>query len=342
MEDITQYVCKNPNCKFPEDGVCIEDLPAPAKCPFRKLASEATDEPVDSTDPTLPIVDDVPIHLGEAMTEEECDLLMAAIPVKFVMLAGLRKSGKTTSLAALFQLFQENYSFANTAFAGSSTLIGFEKICHPSRIDSDLDEEQTIRTPKGQKGYLHLKLMENNDERKKVDFLFTDISGEDYKDLSKSTDFCKKFVIAKRVDHFVLFMDCGRLANFATRQEVRTNSTSVLMSLLEANMIDKDATIDVVFSRYDLLTSNSDADRHHEFINLIKTDLTSRLSTYGYQPHFFELASRPTHDEKLPFGHGLDKLLIHWIKSNNSTKLNSGNFAPTGQQLRQATKFRVN
>ena len=202
----SSFVCKQSTCKFPIDGKCIEDLAPPKKCPHRSAAELTTNEnlPEDGQASNQAEIGYVNTHKGEALTDENCHVLMANLEVKVIVLAGLRNSGKSTLLGSLIQLFQDRTSFAGYNFAGSTSLIGFERICHYSRMNSGRMRPGTGRTVKGIDGILHLRIKELASDSKKLDLLFTDLSGEDFDELSKSTQSCKSFTLAKKSGPFCL------------------------------------------------------------------------------------------------------------------------------------------
>jgi len=338
-QPISSFVCKQATCKFPTDGECIEGLPPPGKCPYRSARTESAENVLEDKVTSPPEVVYIGTHKGEALTDQNCDALMAGVSVKFIMLAGLKESGKSTLLGSLIQLFQDNSSFANYSFAGSNSLIGFERICHQSRLNSGRDKPGTVRTAKGLDGILHLKIKSLDPESEKVDLLLTDLSGEDFNDLSKSTEFSKRFTMARRVDHFVLLLDSDLLSKVDTRQVTKTNSISVLLGLLDAEMILPDTKIDIVFSRWDLLIAKDDREKHEAFISLLKEDLKKRINPYNLTITFFEIASRPNRLDVLEFGYGLAELFTNWLTSRKIRSVNPENYRPSINANREFSKY---
>jgi GTPase SAR1 family protein len=283
----------------------------------------------------------VKTHKGEALTDEGCDSLMTNVQAKLIMLAGLKDSGKSTLIGSFMQLFQDSESFAGHKFAGSETLIGFEKICHESRMTSGRSMPHTARTVKGFDGILHLKVKANIPDSRKFDLLFTNLSGEDFDLLAKSTDACKKFTMAKRADHFALFIDSDLLSEKETRQSTKVNSVNVLTSLLDADMISSKCKIDIIFSKWDLLLEKNNIEDHRKFTDQIKEDLKKRIEPFKLELNFFEIASRPNRLDVLSFGHGLESLFSNWTRMEPQTLFYLSKNKLTNIPHREFTKYSV-
>jgi hypothetical protein len=308
----TQLRCSQSGCTLGTDGQCLENLSLEL-CPhiFRTGISQAASINSDISDvPSnfLQLFEDT--HVGMPLEMEECPIVMCESLTRVIMLAGLADAGKSTLLSAIFQIFQDNPSFAGYAFEGSRTLIGFEKLSHESRIKSGLSKPNTIRTPQGPPKFLHLIVQDNNAESSNL--LFTDISGEAFKKLSNSTEECKKFELARRADHFALFLDSDLLSMKEERQQVKANSLSVLHSLLDAGMLSPDVHIQIVFSRWDKLLKKKDQE-HIDFVNSLQSEIDKKFKNTNFRISFHQIASRPDEDSSLDFGHGIDLLLPKWV-----------------------------
>jgi hypothetical protein len=202
-------------------------------------------------------------------------------------------------------------------FAGSRSLIGLEKRCHESRIASNRKSPKTERTkftPDDPK-FIHFKL-KNIDKNTLKDLLFTDISGEHFRQLSNSTEECEKFVLIKRADHFVLFFDSDLLSDISTRHQTKTNGLGILRSLIEAKMLINKTLIEIVFSKWDLLLTKEEVKQNTDYIDEIKKEISSKYPSTQWQIRFFEIASRPHEKSDLKFGHGIDKLLPIWAEES--------------------------
>jgi energy-coupling factor transporter ATP-binding protein EcfA2 len=317
--DLTKIKCNQPECKVAETGVCLEGLEI-EKCTHKTIIDGQTDENIlgnegsgtkeKKEDDNLKFT-----YSGDALLIEETNIVVSSSLTRLVILAGNAKSGKTTLLASLFQIFQEKSSFAGYKFAGSTTLIGLEKRCYKSRIASQRDTPDTDRTVYVEHDeFIHLKVRKAQEN--KVDILFTDISGERFKSLSDSQDECKKFGLAKRADHFVLFIDAFLLSEPSAKHSTKTNCMNILRGLIESEMLEKNTYIEIVFSRWDLLLKRDNQDQHMAFVKGLKEEIQKKFSTSHAGISFHEVASRPDTELGLEFGHGIDSLLPIWVEKS--------------------------
>jgi len=150
--------CKEAGCTVSKDGICLDGLET-SKCSHYYLFDGKEEDPVASDSRAgEEEKESVSVHSGNTMNIKECEVITLASISRLIIFAGLENSGKTTLLITLLELFQKNNFFGNYIFAGSHTLIGFEKMSFPSRIKSDRANSDTIRTPIGDQMFLHLKL----------------------------------------------------------------------------------------------------------------------------------------------------------------------------------------
>lgn len=312
--DFTKRKCKIEGCTVAINGKCVEGLDLTVCTNHEPIGENEKGEGGD--DKSWNDANLVSFYLGDALSLDETYGITSNSLTRLIMLAGRVDAGKTTLLASLYDLFQMQTSFADYTFAGSKTLIGFEKRCHESRLASkrkDPKTERTIFTPDDPK-FLHLKLRNPAGENR--DLLFTDISGEHFKQLSNSTDECKKFTMAKRADHFALFLDGDLLSSIEERQQTKINALAILRSLTESGALPEETKIQVIFSRWDLLESKNEKQAAKNFIEGIKTEIKFKYPDTKWNILFFEIASRPDFTSNLPFGHGIDKLLKIWAEES--------------------------
>jgi hypothetical protein len=102
---------------------------------------------------------------------------------------GPADAGKTTLLATLYMLLRGGKSIGDYTFAGSYTLLGWEKLAHPLSFNMHKKiyfpphtSSKEARLP----GLLHLALKDKNDNLQ--DILFTDAPGEWFTNWAKSAD----------------------------------------------------------------------------------------------------------------------------------------------------------
>jgi hypothetical protein len=245
--------------------------------------------------------DIVDLGLGEDLSLADCLPITRANPTRVVILAGEVGSGKTTLLATVYEYFQGG-PYADHAFAGSVTLLAFERCCHDARIISGRNKEATERTKhKGEYRFLHLKL-KNLTTTTCQDVLFTDVSGELFRELRDSTDECKQHTIISRADHFVLLVDGERIVNPITRGKAVSDATSLLRQCIDAGVLSDKSYIDIVFTKMD--------------------HLSVAINTSGdFKAYFEDIVNNKF---LLQFGPKVGKLDINYVSARVDASLNSG------------------
>lgn len=342
--DFKTIKCSVEDCKVHETGLCVEGVGLD-ECRNHKPIDDAGENDENDTQELEVSADKEPttidVYEGEAMEAEETKSVTAESLTRLVLLAGFAYTGKTTLLASLFDLFQQG-AIGNYCFAGSKTLIGLERRCHDSRITSGRSTPSTQRTVIGTPKFMHLKVYDAESSSTR-NLLFTDIAGEHFKQLTNSADECRKFTLATRADHFVLFLDADMLSNLADRQRTKLNAIGILRGLIEVNSLTPDTFIQVVFSRWDLLEAKKDCEDHKNFVQGVKDEIKSRFPEQKWNIRFFEVASRPSDESPLEFGHGISPLLKIW--SEESTFLINTNIEDNMDNgvnaNRQFSKFRA-
>jgi len=342
--------CNEDGCSVLTSGKCVNGLDLDI-CPHYAvtddfgLTNDQEDEDSDNnSDDVLKTKNSnnvVDTHSGKALSLLEADRISRSALTRIVILAGMPEAGKTTLLMSLMHLFATNSSYCDYIFAGSKTLLDFEEKSHGSKIDSEADKASTIRTTLGPPTFLHLKVAKENTENSEVDMLFTDISGEAFRMLKDSAEECRKFTLGLRADHFTLFFDTEMITSTAERAKSKVAGLGILKSLIDTETLLPSTHIQIVFSRWDLFTSEGNKDNHEKYIDQLRQDI---LGKYGdkFQIEFFEVSCRPDNDE-IAFGYGLNNIFPLWAGKSAlpvNTNISEQNFDQETE--RQFMKFNFN
>ncbi len=306
---MTDFVCTQDGCQVASTGKCLEGFDPISTCPYIATslpASPATDVSGDSG-----VFLDLPS--GEALTEAQANDTARAEHTSLVVLVGPVDSGKTTILTSLYEAFQEA-PFANFRFAGSSTLVGFERRCHDARVASGRRVPFTLRTPITESAEcLHLRLDPSDASLFGAQsLLLSDISGEKFRALRDSTAAVSEMTLLQRADHFAIVVDGAKLVDPAQRQIARTDTRMLLRSVIEAGVLPRSCRIECVLSKWDLVTGASNRDEVNGFIAETKKLLTDQTGSL-LPLSFFEVAARPE-SKTVPFAHGLPTLVRAWLE----------------------------
>ena len=274
-----------------------------------KQKSVGPDESATTDAPEVKVERVIDLSPGGELTEEGGATLTAAALTRLVLVAGEADSGKTTLLETIYEKFNEG-SFADLLFAGSTTLVGWERRCHLARIASGAEKPDTERTLGLQHQLLHLCVRNTSFGAQAQDVLFSDLSGEVFKMIRDSTAECQQLGMLKRADHFVLLLDGRKLTSTATRQEALTNGIALLRSCVDAGMIGLHSFVDVAFSKYDLLAA-ADKDTS-EFMKYGVETITGHFEPSLGRLRFHNIAARPESSD-LEYAFGISSLVRSWV-----------------------------
>lgn len=303
-------LCTREGCQVQSTGKCLEGFEPPNTCPYLSSTHATPTGHAASIEVEAGAFVDLPS--GEALSEAQAAEVTRQGATRVVVVAGPSGSGKTTIVTSLFEAFLEA-PFGNFLFAGSRTLIGFERRCHDARTTSGRAVAHTLHTPVEVTDFLHLRLVPaSGSVLGPQNLLLSDISGERFRALRDSADAVKKMPMLRRADHLCVVLDGEKLADPKQRHAARTDARMLLRSLIEANALGPNCQVQIVFSKWDLVLAHPLQDSLLPFIAETKEALQSVLRDEATS-EVFEIAARPT-NRKLPFAFGLPTLLRLWLR----------------------------
>lgn len=233
----------------------------------------------------------VELFAGYEMSASETEDITLRWPTQLIVLAGAEGSGKTTMLAALYEHLGRG-SFSDFDFAGSRSLLGFEKICHPNRVVSGGTRPTTERTiPSDEAGYYHLSLRETGGERRRRQILLSALSGELYRWARNSREECEKLTFLHRADTIVVLIDGEKLASPEQRVNAHADAAGILDAFLDAKMVPSGCRVELVFSKLDRIRAAGDSAL--AFLKQTREKLDNKFRARVPQLVFREIAARP-------------------------------------------------
>ncbi len=261
---------------------------------------------------------------GDALDMHKTYEITASQKTKLIVIAGSVSSGKTTMITSIYHLLQRG-AFAGYIFAGSKTLVGFERRCHSARISSENTTPQTSRTRRGlSNSILHLRLRDNKCQKRSQDLLITDFSGEDYDAVNANVQLAQSefgFII-KRADAFTLLVDGDAISLEKSWHSTKQQCIIFLKTLRDAGLLGFSSKVDVLISKYDIVKERAASDSTISgFIDSLKKEVESEFSKPFGMIRIFEIAARPDKEtEEMGLGYGVDKLIQYWLQPE-STRL---------------------
>lgn len=291
--------CTRDGCTARETGTCLEGFASPEECPFSGQSAKPTEAKSD---------DPVALQGGDALTLDEAAVLCRSGHTKVVLLAGPKGSGKTTIITSIYESFQEA-PYGGYLFAGSQTLVGFERRCYLGRAASGGATADTGRTSANAGvQFLHLRVGRLNSDAPATNVLIADVSGEIFRQVRDSDEAQRLLPFLERVDNLAIVLDGARLAKPTERQLPRNDARSLLRAFVESNRVHPACRIDVIFAKWDRLDQESGESKSF----LDETRATLRKACTENELSFFEVAARPEAPSP-PFAFGMATLLREWV-----------------------------
>lgn len=334
MPEEVRHKCNIPKCNVVADGKCYEAHDNYLNCPHYNASVYVPSQETVEKEATK-FID---LYSGTELDfQEALDITRKAL-TRVIVLAGAADSGKTTLIASLYEKFLRG-SLANYSFAGSKTLLGFDKRNHLSRIASGRNIPDTERTKRGfDKKLLHLKVRLNDLSKPAQDLLFSDISGETFEMAMNSADECKKLSIIKRADHFVLILDGKKISSTKHRQSTLQDADMLLRRCVETGMIGMHSFVDVLFTKYDEIVK-SNGDEALQFVEHIKQEFKRKYNDKLGRLHFFMVAARPDDIGILPLFYGIEDVFPNWVEKSPFLVFRENQVFPKLEFGREFDKF---
>lgn len=295
------------------DGKCVEGLPLD-ECPhISKISVEDIEEFAEPEATVREEIQVMNLPLGDALQRAEASLLQRRRLSRAVGIIGANDAGKTSLVASVYDLLQEG-PVAGVGFAGSSTLIGFEKVCHDARVASRREVPHMERTSAGADAtffHFDLRPVDGN----VISLFIGDRSGEDYLAVVDDLTRAKDFFELRRADVVTLLVNGEQLASSEHRHEVKAMTPQIVDALVEAGSLRRGCQLAVVLTKLDSVLASPHADRvRREFDALVDAIIEGHGDYLGEIERFIVAAS-PKDSSGVKRGIGVDRLLLFWLSA---------------------------
>lgn len=306
--------CANEECNFAIDGKCVEGYPLD-ECPHLTEVSVEEIEEVEEPDDPSSEENLINLALGDALSQARASSLQCRRVSRVVGIVGPNDAGKTSLVASVYDLLQEG-PIGEVSFAGSSTLIGFEKICHDSRLSSRRDQPHMERTSAGAEAtFFHLDLTSGGGE---VTSLFIgDRSGEDYLAAADDLSLADEFFELRRADVVTLLVNGEQLASSEHRHEVKALTPQIVDALVEAKALRQGCQLAIVLTKKDAVLASDYRDRVARDFEAMVDLIGRRHADYLGVVKRFIVAASPKDATNVKRGEGVDQLLFFWLHSRD-------------------------
>lgn len=304
--------CGNPECKVAIDAKCMEGIADPPSCPHYGKALvivEASDGESFKT-----VAPGVRLPHATALSATEAELVLRAKDSNLVALVGPHDAGKTSLIAAVYELLQLG-PIGQYQFGGSATLHAFEKTAHDARSDSRRNNPHTERTKLGELTFYHLDLVSTDGPLRRC-ALFANRAGEDYMDTQTNQDLAKGYPELPRSDTLTVLVDGEKLLLSAERHLARRDALLTLRALVEAGVTRQWQRLALVLTKVDAVRSaEKGAPEALQFFENIATSMSTEYGSHFVEFETFPVAALPKSTKALR-GEGLAALLDFWLKAS--------------------------
>lgn len=260
------------------------------------------------------VVSPVDLPSGDELSVVQAAELRRTVGGVLVALAGDQDVGKTTLIASLYDRFLDG-PWAKFRFAGSETLVGFEKRLHLARMAGGQGKQDTPRTSNTSPlHFLHLSLVPVAAGNRQH-LILADLSGERFREAADSQDSCRKELgHIKYADRLAVCLDGEKLTDLRARNAAISLVKGLLGNLLEVGHLDRTSVVDVLFTKWDLVLSDQKSDVHRAFIDKVEAMLRKEFAERLGSLTFFRVAARPDEKSGLGLCHQMDVVLSHWFE----------------------------
>lgn len=326
-----QIGCKNSDCNFATDGKCVEGYEI-EECPH--AAGLSLEDIPEAEEPGIPLAPPEPtigLASGEALDRDNASNLQRRNVSRSIGLIGPNDSGKTSLIAGVYDLLQEG-PLLGAAFAGSSTLIGFEKVCHLARVVSHRVSPHTERTSRGADAtFFHLDLHQENVGFTSV--FISDRSGEDYLAVTDQISQADHFFEIRRADCITLLVNGAQLADPKLRHEVKAATPQIIDALVEARAIRGGCRLAVVLTKKDSVFVSQHPDRVQKDFNEMVESIIEIHAAHLGEVRSFVVAASPKDCEQVTRGEGVADLLLYWLQPNTPAVAVDGGARPSFERM---------
>jgi hypothetical protein len=310
-EDTGRTTCAQADCRIGESGSCLEGFEQPVvDCPhFGKPILVQADLIVAKASGI-----GVPLPSGEDLGSDGVFEVARNQLCRLVVIAGSADAGKTTLISSIYERFQRG-PIGHHCFAGSVTMLGFERRCHLARAACRGFAADTIRTPvtPGQR-FLHLAIAHNERPSQRRDLVISDVPGEIFRQARDSREDAAKLTFVSRAAHFVLLLDGAKLISPETRAATRMEADQILRAMLDAGLLTNRSYVDCVFTKWDKVLELGERSEIEEFVADTRVIFEARFNGIVGRMRTYQTALRkPTSGYSAP-GYDIDELLKVWLE----------------------------
>lgn len=208
------------------------------------------------------------VFIGEALSEDEkLNLLMTDTKPYITVLVGFEEYGKTSFVATCYNLLLRDGKIGDYKFCDSDTLVGLERRSFLRRYSEALPgiPPTTKRTIRGEAHLLTFHFSKDNVEKITI---FSDHSGEDYRNYADKKGEIEKDALIQNADRILFFINVPSLlgSDYLSMYQYYTN---LLSNMKSADIFREQTQMTLLFNKIDTL-NEADKQRYESKKQKIK------------------------------------------------------------------------
>lgn len=324
-------ICANPDCNVGETGNCSEGHDPLASCPFygKEIENDQEYDDLEDEGASEDVIEEdvnnsqkggfIGLPSGEALNEHQANDFVWRRPIRLIAIVGEQDSGKSTLINCIYFKFMQG-TFADYSFAGSDTLVGFERRMHLWRIKSGIKRPDTKRTSLADGiQFLHFSLGNVKGDDRRIDVFLTDRSGEKYRRVMDGIDNIGEIFEIAKADKLVFLLDGAKVSTPAKRANATASVRQMLKLFIDEGVIDKRTCVQVVTTKIDCIEKLEGDDKVHvyEFLSNFERQLQDRFEQQVAELRFFKVSARDPDNHFEPAYH-VDDLFASWLDSRSA------------------------
>lgn len=311
VQENAAAICGNPDCRVAETGRCIEGLDLSA-CPDYGHEAEETVDSSQEGEGKEGVSASIALPRADSLNLADASRMLRRGTARVIAIVGARDAGKTSLIASLYDLLQEN-PICGIRFAQSQTLHAFELACHDARAASRRTEPHTYRTPRGGVSFYHLNLS-GGEAGDSLTLLMGDRAGEEYQSVADNVSLAGMFPEVRRADSIAVLVDGRRLVDTVERHNLLSEVSMMLQGLNDGGAFLEGQRLALVLTKTDVVRESSNASRADANFASLKGKVKRHFGEVFSTIEAFEIAAAPK-DDTVPRGTGIPALLKFWLEA---------------------------
>lgn len=274
----------------------------------------------------------ISIYSGRALKSEELFYFSAKEDVNMVLVAGPYASGKTTLIIMLYRLFLKGYN-KKLFFAGSKTMEGFRERSENLLYKSGQSEPFVARTSRAAEDrYLHLSVLD--EERRKENVFFADVSGETFSDSSGLKMMAEDFSDSENV---IVVIDGEKVCDASERNGSIFAAELLLRRLLNKKIITKRTKLQIVYTKKDKIDACEKKDAILKYLKEKEQNFINNFKQYVYSVKCIYLSALSEEPEECKKLEQILQNCMEIVSNNDNSDLQTIGY----KVIRNFDKFQV-